>query len=192
MYYAHNSPVFEFSTCHLVRNAPPLNDLLSRLCPGHSLRHHRFPLLSLLQRLHVRVFFLYLPPYSLSSPAITPLSKSYTRPSHSLPFSCFLSNLWPRQLRHKLQRARWNARTRPGCRSHSVVGASVQPNHISCTLSSGVSYSTRLCDQVRLFLPFCPSIIDPAPQLLPLPASSHSTTVSCVRGNFRRNMQVYI
>ena len=140
---------------------PSPNTMAIYLCPSHSLRYHFFPLLSLLQRIYVRVFFLYLPPYSISSIAITPLSKSSTRPSHSLPFSCLLSNLWPRPLHHTPQRARWNAKIRPGCRFHSVVGASVQPNHISCTHSSGVFYSTRSCDQVCFFLPFRPSIIDP-------------------------------
>ena len=37
-----------------------------------------------------------------------------------------------------------------------------------------------------------PSIINFAPQLLPLPALLRSTTVSCVRGHFRHIMQVYI
>ena len=59
------------------------NTMRRCLCPSHSHHYHFFPLLLLLQRIHVRVFFLYLLPYSFSSIAITPLSKSYTRPSQS-------------------------------------------------------------------------------------------------------------
>jgi hypothetical protein len=128
--------------------------------------------------------------------AITPSSKSYTRLSLFLPFSCSLFNLWARQLRQILQRVRWSAKTKLACRCRSVVGASVQPNHISCTRSSGASCNTRSCDLVRFFFPICFSTIDPLHSCLrcrdhytvlrsPVSGKMVATVCGCIHRSYR-------
>jgi len=80
-------PVFESSTCHLVRNAPPPK-LSTRIVAYAlaSLRHRRFSLLSLLQRLHVRLFFCICCPYLFCLQLLLPY-QSHIRSLHSFRLS---------------------------------------------------------------------------------------------------------
>ena len=155
-----------------------------------SLRHHRFPLLSLFQRLHVRVaFFLKI---------IISATHVHSPIQLLLPYRSHIRSLHPLCLPHAshsvcgLNGVITNRRERIGTQGQDSVADSALLLALPSNQTIFHVHSQVECPAVHnratrcvSFFHSIPSSIDFTPQLLPLPASSRSTTVSCARGNFR-------